>query len=289
VVNFLIKLGFSGFRCDAAYQIPGDFWKRLINETKAKNPDVLFFAETLGCPSDQTRKTAEAGFDYIFNSSKWWDLYSHWLMEQYNLTREIAPSIGFPESHDTVRLCEEFNGNTDGLKQRYLFSALFSAGVMMPIGFEYGFRKKLHVVKTKPDEWEKTDINLTSFIKSVNTIKCKYKVFQNEHPTGMLHNSNPNIMVMWKTSTEANEESILILNKDIHNKQPFYSENLLNFVQTGDYLVDVSPEYPLDYIPSPFHYELRPGQGIVMVTAKKATERNNGVKSRSIYGTPSDY
>ncbi|MEE8380852.1 MAG: alpha-amylase family glycosyl hydrolase, partial [Thermodesulfobacteriota bacterium] len=101
VVEFLINLGFKGFRCDAAYQIPVSFWKRLISETKTQYPDVLFFAETLGCTADQTRKTAGAGFDYIFNSSKWWDFHSHWLMEHYNLTREIAPSIGFPESHDT--------------------------------------------------------------------------------------------------------------------------------------------------------------------------------------------
>lgn len=268
VVKFLIESGFSGFRCDAAYQIPQGFWKRLISETKAKNHDVLFFAETLGCSAGQTGKTAGAGFDYIFNSSKWWDFNSYWLMEQYNRTREIAPSIGFAESHDTSRLCEEFNGNVDGLKQRYLFSALFSSGVMMPIGFEFGFRKKLHVVKTRPDDWEKTDIDITSFIKNVNNIKGKYNVFQDEHPTEILHNDNHNIMVMWKASTLTDEESLLILNKDIHNKQYFYSENLLNLVQSGDYLVDVSPEYPLDYIPAPFNYDLRPGQGIVMMTAK---------------------
>ncbi|RMD54051.1 MAG: alpha-amylase, partial [Nitrospirae bacterium] len=144
VVTFMMDLGFKGFRCDAAYQVPRNIWRRLIKEAKKLDPEVLFFAETLGCTADQTRRTAEAGFDYIFNSSKWWDFNSPWLMEQYNLTREIAPSISFPESHDTPRLCEELNGNVRGLKQRYFFAALFSAGVMMPIGFEYGFRKKLH-------------------------------------------------------------------------------------------------------------------------------------------------
>ena len=273
VVRFLIELGFSGFRCDAAYQIPQSFWKRLMAETKLKNPDVLFFAETLGCSSDQARKTAGAGFDYIFNSSKWWDFHGHWLMEQYNRTREITPSISFPESHDTERLCEELNGNVDGLKQRYLFSTFFSAGVMAPMGFEFGFRKRLHVVKTTPDDMEETDIDITSFIKTVNGIKNSYDVFQNESPTEILHNGNRDIMVMWKASTKAKEEALLILNKDIHNKQSFYCDNLLDLVQTGDYLIDVSPEYPLDYIPTPFRYELRPGQGIVMVTAEKSDSR----------------
>jgi starch synthase (maltosyl-transferring) len=270
VVKFLMGLGFKGFRCDAAYQVPRGLWERLIHETKKTHPDVVFFAETLGCQPDQTRETAKAGFDYIFNSSKWWDFNSHWLMKQYALTREIAPSIGFPESHDTGRLCEELHGNLEGLKQRYLFSALFSSGVLMPMGFEFGFRKKLHVVKTTPADWEKTDIDLTAFIERVNKIKAGHPVFQEEAPTEKLNHGNPNVLLMWKASTTTQEEALLILNKDIHNKQPFYSQDLHELVQAGAPLVDLSPEDSMDYIPTPFSYELRPGQGIVLMTARDA-------------------
>ena len=42
---------------------------------------------------------------------------------------------------------------------------------MMPIGFEFGFRKPLHVVNTTPADWEKTDIDLTAYIAKVNAIK----------------------------------------------------------------------------------------------------------------------
>jgi starch synthase (maltosyl-transferring) len=270
VVNFLAELGFRGFRCDAAYQVPRSLWERLIRETKKKYPDVRFFAETLGCPPDQTRRTAEAGFDYIFNSSKWWDFHSYWLMEQYALTREVAPSISFPESHDTVRLCEELGGNIDGLKQRYMFAALFSAGVMMPIGFEFGFRRKLHVVKTKPEDYEETEIDLTPFITAINDIKSRNAVFQEEALTAILHHDNPNILILWKASTDGHQEALLILNKDIWNRQYFYVENLQRFIQMGTALVDVSPENRLDYIPAPFSYELRPGQGIILIASKYA-------------------
>ncbi len=268
VICFLSDLGFKGFRCDAAYQLPGSLWKRLITETKKKYPDTLFFAETLGCPPDLTRKTAAAGFDYIFNSSKWWDFNNPWLMEQYVLTREIAPSVSFPESHDTVRLCEELGGNIEGLKQRYLFSALFSCGVMMPMGFEFGFRKKLHVVKTRPEDWEETGIDLTSFIASVNKAKSGHPVFQEEAPTTVLHYDNPGILLMWKASGYTNEESLLILNKDNYNKQYFHTESLQGYLQAGAPILDISPEYALDYVPSPFSYDLRPGQGILLMTSR---------------------
>jgi starch synthase (maltosyl-transferring) len=268
VVEFLAELGFKGFRCDAAYQIPRRLWERLIGETKKKYPDILFFAETLGSPPDLTRKTAAAGFDYIFNSAKWWDFNSPWLMEQYNLTRDLAPSISFPESHDTMRLCEEFNGNKEGLKQRYLFSALFSAGVMLPVGFEFGFRKKLHVVKTRPEDWEATDIDLTSFIREVNALKAGHPVFQEDAPTGILHHGNPNVLVMWKASILTQEECLVVLNKDATRKEHFSAENIQRFLQAQAPLVDVSPGHRLDYVPAPFAYDLEPGQGIVLVSSR---------------------
>ena len=163
VGEHLLSLGFDGFRCDAAYQVPHSFWQRFIGEIKSRHRQACFVAETLGCTADQTRKTAQAGFDFVFNSAKFWDFHSWWLIEQYNLVRETVASISFPESHDTPRLCEELHGNVHGLKQRYLFSALFSTGVMAPIGFEFGFRKQPHVVQTRPADWEQTDIDLRPF------------------------------------------------------------------------------------------------------------------------------
>lgn len=275
IIRYLIDLGFKGFRCDAAYQLPGSLWERLIKETRKIAPETVFFAETLGCTPDLTRKTARAGFDYIFNSSKWWDFKANWLMKQYALTRDIAPSISFPESHDTVRLCEEFDGNVAGLKQRYLFAALFSAGVMAPIGFEFGFRKKPHVVKTRPDDWETTDIDLTSFITRVNRIKAEHPLFLTDSPAEILHHDNPQVLLMWKGATDAGqEEALLILNKDIHQRQSFHADNLQEFVQSRAPFVDWSPEDPLDYISAPFNYELQPGQGIVLLTARDAVEED---------------
>ena len=266
IVEYLIQLGFTGFRCDAAYQLPRDLWQRLISETKKNYPDVLFTAETLGCTPDRTRRTAQAGFDYVFNSAKWWDFKSPWLMEQYNLVRESAPSISFPESHDTPRLFEEMHGNVAAMKQRYLFSALFSSGVMMPMGFEFGFKKRLHVVKTQPEDWEGPNIDLCGFIRDVNAIKKRYRVFQHDCPTKVISYENSAILMLWKASLEDSGEALFILNTDVWHHQHFYAENLDAYVQAGAPLEDVSPEYPLDYLPVPFSYDLRPGQGFVMIT-----------------------
>jgi starch synthase (maltosyl-transferring) len=268
VVEHLLALGFEGFRCDAAYQVPQQFWRRLIRETKAKYGHTRFVAETLGCSADETRETARAGFDYVFNSSKWWNFSDCWLIEQYNLVRETTQSISFPESHDTPRLSQEFNGNVDGLKQRYLFSALFSAGVMMPMGFEHGLRKPLHVIDTSPSDWRLDGVDLRSYIAKVNGIKKEHAVFREESLTSMLPCDNPNVLFLWKASASQKEEALLIINKDAWQRQEFRAEHFRAFVQSGAPLRDVSPEHVMDYIHEPFHYNLRPGQGIVLVTSR---------------------
>jgi starch synthase (maltosyl-transferring) len=268
IVDHLLALGFDGFRCDAAYQLPHSFWHRLIRETRQQHPKTCFVAETLGCTADQTKDTARAGFDYVFNSSKWWNYCDWWLIEQYNLTRETAGSISFPESHDTPRLSAEVDGDTRAIKQRYLFSALWSAGVMMPMGFEFAMRKPLHVIHTTPADWQPDGTDLRPYITSVNAIKRGHAIFREECPTNILPCNNPNILLVWKASTKHKDEALLILNKDCWHHQEFYTDHFRHFIQAGAPLRDVSPEYPLEYIHEPFHYALRPGQGIVLVTTR---------------------
>ena len=142
----------------------------------------------------------------------------------------------------------------------------------MPMGFEFGFRKPLHVVKTKPKDWETTTIDLTDFVKRVNRIKAEHPLFLEDAPTEILSHSNQDILLMWKASSSTREESLLILNKDINNRQHFHTDDLHEFVQAGAPMVDTSPENPMVYIPTPFSYDLRPGQGIVLVTSRDAVQ-----------------
>ncbi|MCS1410683.1 MAG: Alpha-1,4-glucan:maltose-1-phosphate maltosyltransferase [Verrucomicrobia subdivision 3 bacterium] len=266
VASFLVEQGFQGFRCDAAYQVPDPVWSQIIGAVKKAHPEVIFVAESLGCTLEQTLGLVNAGVDFIQNSSKWWNFHDPWLMEQYDLTRELVGSIGFPESHDTPRLAAELDGNFAGLKQRYLFSALFSTGVMIPIGYEFGFRRPLHVVDTRPTDWEATDVDLSRFIESVNEVKRQHPTFHREVATQFIATGNPRVLLMRKSDRETGESSLVLLNTDIRQHQHFWCPSLYGYLGVDRKLVDVSPEFRLDYLPSPFEYDLRPGQGIVLVT-----------------------
>ena len=88
-------------------------------------------------------------------------------------------------------------------------------------------------------------------------------------PTNLLPCHNPNVLLMWKASANHRDEALLILNKDASNYQEFSTDHFRHFIQSGAPLRDVSPEFPLEYIHEPFHYALRPGQGIVLVTSRQ--------------------
>lgn len=267
IISYLLNMGFQGLRCDAAYQVPASTWHKLINDVHSHYPETIFAAETLGCTLEQTKQTAQAGFDYIFNSSKWWDFNSNWLIEQQQILYKIAPSISFPESHDTDRLFKEVNGNAAAMKQRYLFTALFSSGVMIPIGFEYGFYKRLHVVNTRPSDWEEPNIDLCNFIARVNTIKKRYRIFHTECVVNVEPHEDANILILHKFSDTIKEEAFIIINKDIINSRNFFIDKLSTYTRISeDCLVNISPEIQLEHdVPRQLSCNLEPGQAIVLI------------------------
>jgi len=185
MARYYAELGVRGFRCDAAYQVPGAVWSEIISAVRNVKPDAFFAAETLGCTPEAVSQLRGAGFDALFNSSKWWDFQSAWLLDQYEAFRHIAPSIAFPESHDTPRLISELSAlstaeSAAAYRFRYLFAAIFSSGVMMPMGYEFGFAKPLDVVRTRPDDWEKPRFDLTEFIAATNAMKASVPAFGEE-------------------------------------------------------------------------------------------------------------
>ena len=73
-----------------AYQVPSDLWRYLIPKSREFKPGCLFLAESLGCDFKQVQELANLGFDYLFNSTKYWDFNELWGMEQYFKTSPIV-------------------------------------------------------------------------------------------------------------------------------------------------------------------------------------------------------
>ena len=240
-----VGLGFGGFRCDAAYKVPAEVWRSLVDSAKAVSPNVIFCAETLGAPKGTVFALADAGFDYLFNSVKWWDFESPWLLEQYDAFRHIAPSIGFPESHDTKRLVTELlaSGVSESriephYRQAYAFAAAYSTGVLMPMGFEYGWSQPLSVVPIRDDKPERKRFDLSGFIAGVNAMKRAIPALNEEGPQRLLSDQG-NSLVALERQTESGDDRVFIL-VNRHGSERREAA-LARLVETGLTLTDLSP------------------------------------------------
>ena len=227
LIGHFIDRGIRGFRCDAAYLVPPELWSRLIAQARAKRGDAAFFAETLGCRLEQISALHTAGFDYLFNSAKWWDFKSPWLLEQYAAFRHVAPSIAFPESHDTPRLSTELADagcHRDdatlverAYRLRYMFSAVFSTGVMIPVGFEYGFRGPLNVVNTRQEHWERPLFDITAFIAEVNRMRAAIPALNEEGAQRQIHLGDAAVVCLLRRAQTDTSWVLSLFNSDLHH------------------------------------------------------------------------
>jgi starch synthase (maltosyl-transferring) len=215
LVKHYLRLGFKGFRCDTAYKVPAELWRYLVDVAARIDPEAMFFAETLGATEQQTLALNGTGLHFFFNSFKWWDLEKPWCLEQHEKFGKIAPSISFPESHDTSRLAADTGGSEAVQRQRYAIAAVFSAGLMIPIGYEYGFKRELDVVFTSPAHWEIPAFDIQQFVRRVNLLKLNQPLLQGEG-TLRIAKKDADILV-WERQTALAQGKVgwVLINKNL--------------------------------------------------------------------------
>ncbi|MHA1819368.1 MAG: alpha-amylase family glycosyl hydrolase, partial [Promethearchaeota archaeon] len=266
LIEFYLDIGIDGFRCDAAYQVPQDMWKTIIDYAKDIRPDVFFLAETLGCTIEEMEKTVQSGFDYICNSSKWWDYTQFWLIEQYEKFRKFTKSLSFPESHDTERVASMSNGRIDVQEFKYFFAAFFSSGVMMPFGYEYGFKKKMDVIDMTPDDMETPIFDISEFIRRVNKFKISLKTLNYEGPIKLYNYPDSNILIMKKTSPDEEQCILLIYNKDWNNEHMVNIINLRNFLTLDKNIFTINLDREMRVYPDiSYSKNLKPNEYVLFI------------------------
>jgi starch synthase (maltosyl-transferring) len=260
VVEYYLHMGFKGFRCDAAYQVPSDLWQLLISRAQSVDPHVVFWAENLGCTIEQTRALRNAGFQLFCNSSKWWNFYDSWCLDQHREFEDLA-SISFAETHDTERLAADTGGSEAIQRQRYAFAAAFSTGLMMPMGYEFGFRRKLDVVKTRPEDWESPLFDLTEFIRGIHEVKSKVPLLQGE---GMLQQWDTHVpevcMFHRQSSMSPGAQGWIVMNTHASDTKHIVFHGLLDSNHRHDVLTLTRIDDRHEFAPCPAELVLKPSE-----------------------------
>jgi starch synthase (maltosyl-transferring) len=226
LVLYFQEMGIQGFRCDAAYQVPADLWTFLISIAKKRYPRTVFLAETLGCTLQQIAELKGAGFDYLYNSSKYWEFNKPWCLEQHESNKKIAPSVSFPESHDTPRLAGEKPGTIAVQKMRYVFGAVFSTALFMPMGYEYGAKKRIDVVLGSPDNVEDPQWDLSEWIKDINALKLETPLFCEEGSWKALTGYEEQFLFLEKKSDRSNDSALICVNKNMEGETVLLAASL---------------------------------------------------------------
>ncbi|RKT20644.1 starch synthase (maltosyl-transferring) [Paraburkholderia sp. RAU2J] len=140
----LADAGVGGFRFDSPHRVPAAVWRQLGDALRAKHPDARLLAATPGLARGDLLGLADAGFDSVFSSVRWWDFRSSWMVEEHAVLARAGGPIAFPEAPYGTRLAAELSDVHDAaIVERAYRRALFTSvalgtGWMMPMGFEYG-------------------------------------------------------------------------------------------------------------------------------------------------------
>ncbi len=223
-----LELGAAGFRCSSAYKVPPALWRAIIARVRETHPDAVFLAAALGCPFDQVLGLADCGFDLIFDSSRWWDFHAPWFLEQREQLRRIAPTVAFPEDHNTPRLASALGLDrpeeiAQVYRARYLLAAGIASGLLMPMGFEYGARRRLDPVTTRPADWQAEcatpAVDLTEFIGQANAMKAGADVLNDNWPLRRVTAPNGRVVGLMRLDAgaplAAEQAAIVLVNPDL--------------------------------------------------------------------------
>ncbi len=138
-IDHLEKLGQSGatgFRLLGIDQVP----PRVLGEIRRAVPHLAFLAWTPGISRERLTRLADVGLDGVFASTPWWDGKASWYVEEHEALRRIAPVIAPVEAPFGERLAERGLAHSRRILK---IAAATGDGLLVPMGFEFGSRRRL--------------------------------------------------------------------------------------------------------------------------------------------------
>ncbi|MBL6458599.1 DUF3416 domain-containing protein [Belnapia sp. T6] len=226
-----VGAGVAGFRCDAPAAVPAGIWRRMT----AALPEARFMAWTVGMPAEALPPLADAGFSATFDSLAWWDPREGWLAEEAARLAAIAPAIATVEAPFGPRLAtrDPDLGAAERAALRHLrLAAGIGAGMLVPMGFEYGARRPLDPAQDRPGDWDwlvrHAPFDLTSAIRTANATLARRRLA----PVDLRPLAGPGggavaLLRAEGDARQARRASLVLANPDLHRPARIAATSLM--------------------------------------------------------------
>ncbi len=199
---WLEKFNLDGFRCDVAGMVPLDFWKKLIPELEAINPNIYMLAEWDGAMLH--RRAFHSTYDWVLNELmvlvREGKESAHVLLEWQRLRRDYYPQNALPlrflENHDKQRAAKVF-----GVKEQIPFLVVVYTFDGLPLvynGQEIGAMHKPSLFEHEPIEWENGDADINAIYKRLIDLRKAYPLMTSGDIRQHVHNAIPDVLLYEK-------------------------------------------------------------------------------------------
>ena len=227
---YWIDCGINVFRVDNPHTKPYYFWGWIIEQVKAKHPDVLFLAEAFTKPKVM-HQLAKQGYTQSYTYFTWRDS-KHELIEYMNeLTQTDEKEYMRPNFWPNTPDINPFHLQ-DAPESKYIQRYALAATLSSNIGI-YGpvFEQMIDTPIAGKEEYymsEKFQLchydwtienNVTNIIAKVNHIRKACSSLQQTNNIKFLETGNDQLIAFYKWDVNKSDETITVISLDAHHSQ----------------------------------------------------------------------